>query len=344
VICPKNRQPVATPVSPQESFSTHIDRPAHTPHRPAHFQEDRAMCGIVGLFLKDAALQPRLGALMAPMLAEMTDRGPDSAGFAIYREGPARPTLSCLAPDGFEWDGAAERLARATGADVAVERIADHALLRIGGDLRAARRHLIDAEPDIAVLATGEAIEVFKGVGDPIAVARTFGLEGRSGTHGIAHTRMATESAVTISGSHPFSTGPDTCLVHNGSLSNHHRLRAFLEAQGERLQTENDSEVAAAFVSWRMRAGDTLHQALAAALERLDGFYTLTIGTRDGFAVLRDPIACKPAVLAETDQWVAMASEFRAIAPLPGVERARIWEPEPGKIYTWGRGDMAEAA
>ena len=302
------------------------------------------MCGIVGLFLKDAALQPRLGALMAPMLAEMTERGPDSAGFAIYRDGPARPTLSCLAPEGFDWDGAAERLAQATAADVTVERISDHALLRVGGDLRAARRHLIDTEPDIAVLATGEAIEVFKGVGDPMQVARTFGLAERSGTHGLAHTRMATESAVTISGSHPFSTGPDTCLVHNGSLSNHHLLRAFLAAQGERLQTENDSEVAAAFLAWRMRAGDTLHQALEAALERLDGFYTLTIGTRDGFAVLRDPIACKPAVLAETDQWVAMASEFRAIAPLPGVEHARIWEPEPGRIYTWGRGDMAEAA
>ncbi len=302
------------------------------------------MCGIVGLFLKDASLQPRLGALMAPMLAEMTERGPDSAGFAIYRDGPARPTLSCLAAQGYDWARAAASLGEAIGAEVAVEPVADHALLRVSGDLRAARRHLIDAFPEIAVLSSGEAIEVFKGVGDPMAVARRFGLEGRSGTHGIAHTRMATESAVTISGAHPFSTGPDTCLVHNGSLSNHHLLRAFLEARGERLQTENDSEVAAAFLAWRMREGDTLRQALEAALARLDGFYTLTIGTRGGFAVLRDPIACKPAVLAETDQWVAMASEFRAIAPLPGVEHARLWEPEPGVVYTWGRGDMAAAA
>ncbi|MEE4119780.1 MAG: glutamine amidotransferase [Paracoccaceae bacterium] len=302
------------------------------------------MCGIVGLFLKDAALYPRLGALMARMLAEMTDRGPDSAGFAIYRDGPARPTLSCLAPEGLDWEGVARALAGGTGAAVEVERLSDHALLRVSGDLPAARRWLIDHVPEVDVLATGEAIEVVKGVGDPMAVARTFGLAGRSGTHGLAHTRMATESAVTISGSHPFSTGPDTCLVHNGSLSNHFLLRGMLEAQGERLQTENDSEVAAAFLAWRMREGDTLRQALEAALRRLDGFYTLTIGTRDGFAVLRDPIACKPAVLAETDQWVAMASEFRAIAPLPGVEHARIWEPEPGTIYTWGRGDMAKAA
>jgi amidophosphoribosyltransferase len=294
------------------------------------------MCGIVGLFLKDPALQPRLGALMAPMLAEMTERGPDSAGFAIYRDGAPRPTLSCLGPIGTDWQAVATVLSQATGAAVEVETIADHALLRVSGDLRAARAHLIETFPQITVTASGEAIEIFKGVGDPMEVARTFGLETRSGTHGIAHTRMATESAVTISGSHPFSTGPDTCLVHNGSLSNHPLLRAFLEARGERLQTENDSEVAAAFLAWRMREGDSLKQALHAALNRLDGFYTLTIGTRDGFAVLRDPIACKPAVLAETDQWVAMASEFRAIAPLPGVENARIWEPEPGVVYSWG--------
>jgi amidophosphoribosyltransferase len=301
------------------------------------------MCGIVGLFLKDEALQPRLGALMAPMLAEMTERGPDSAGFAIYRDGPARPTLSCLGPEGFDWDEAAAALA-ATGCGVEVEPIADHALLRVTGDLRAARRALIEAHPEVNVLASGEAIEIFKGVGDPMAVARTFGLEGRSGTHGIAHTRMATESAVTISGSHPFSTGPDTCLVHNGSLSNHNLLRAFLEARGETLQTENDSEVAAAFLSWRMREGDSLRAALEAALRRLDGFYTLTIGTRDGFAVLRDPIACKPAILAETESWVAMSSEFRAIAQLPGVGTARIWEPEPGVVYSWGRDGMRAAA
>lgn len=302
------------------------------------------MCGIVGLFLKDPALQPQLGALMVPMLAEMTERGPDSAGFAVYRDGPPRPTLSCLASPGFDWHGAAASLETALGGAVTVDPVADHALLRITGDLRAARQHLIDTFPAITVLASGEAIELFKGIGDPMAVAQTFGLGGRSGTHGIAHTRMATESAVTISGSHPFSTGPDTCLVHNGSLSNHHLLRGMLEARGERLQTDNDSEVAAAYLAWRMRSGDTLRQALQSALTRLDGFYTLTIGTRDGFAVLRDPIACKPAILAETDRWVAMASEFRAIAPLPGVEAARIWEPEPGIVYTWGKDGLRAAA
>jgi amidophosphoribosyltransferase len=162
-------------------------------------------------------------------------------------------------------------------------------------------------------------------------------LEGRSGTHAIGHTRMATESAVTVAGSHPFSTGDDTCLVHNGSLSNHNRLREQLVRQGERFQTENDTEVAAAYLASRMRAGDTLKGALENGLKDLDGFYTFVVGTRDGFAVIRDPIACKPAVIAETDDWVAMASEYRAIAPLPGAEHAKLWEPAPATVYAWSR-------
>jgi glutamate synthase domain-containing protein 1 len=168
-------------------------------------------------------------------------------------------------------------------------------------------------------------------------VATRLDLAHRSGTHAIGHTRMATESAVTIAGSHPFSTGEDTCLVHNGSLSNHNRLREQLVRHGERFQTDNDTEVAAAYLTWRTRAGDNLKQALNRSLRDLDGFYTFVVGTRDGFAVLRDPVACKPAVMAETDDWVAFGTEFRALASLPGVEKARIWEPQPATVYAWSR-------
>ncbi|MEM8753544.1 MAG: amidophosphoribosyltransferase, partial [Pseudomonadota bacterium] len=194
-----------------------------------------------------------------------------------------------------------------------------------------------DHAPHVSVLGVGAAMEVFKGVGDPDAVSERLGLSGRAGLHCLAHTRMATESAVTTEGSHPFSTGADACLVHNGSLSNHNALRERLERAGERFQTENDSEVAAGYLAWRMREGDGLDQALAAAIEDFDGFYTFAVGARDGFAVLRDPIACKPAVIAETDDWVAMSSEFRAIARLPDVEHAEIWEPKPARIYSWSR-------
>ena len=210
-------------------------------------------------------------------------------------------------------------------------------MLRVSGDGAAARRWIIENAPEVTVLSVGRAIEVFKGIGEPDDVAGRFGLASRTGTHAIGHTRMATESAVTTAGSHPFSTGADTCLVHNGSLSNHNRLRLTLEAAGERFQTENDSEVAAGYLACRMRTGDGLDAALKAALRDLDGFYTFAIGSADGFAVLRDPIACKPAVMAETDDWVAMASEFRALARLPDVAHAQVWEPKPAEIYSWSR-------
>ena len=294
------------------------------------------MCGIVGLYLKTPDLEPELGRLTALMLHEMSTRGPDSAGFAVYSRGNGVAKISALSRSGeTDWAHLENELGHALGADVDVETLSDHAIFRTTGDGQAARNWLIENAPDVSVLAVGTSIELCKGVGDPDGVAQRLGLASRTGTHAIAHTRMATESAVTTEGSHPFSTGADTCLVHNGSLSNHNRLREDLRKRGETFQTENDSEVAAGYLAWRVREGDSLDAALDRALADLDGFYTFAIGTRDGFAVLRDPIACKPAVIAETDQWVAMSSEFRAIARLPGVEHAELWEPEPARIYSW---------
>jgi methylamine---glutamate N-methyltransferase subunit A len=297
------------------------------------------MCGIVGLFLKDVRLEPELGRLTAGMLSEMCDRGPDSAGFAVYgNETPGVAKICVVARNGTpDWQEVARRLGTAVGASATVETIEDHAIFKTTGDGSAARKWLIDNVPEATVLSQGHAIEIFKGVGDPDKVATRLDLAHRSGTHAIGHTRMATESAVTIAGSHPFSTGEDTCLVHNGSLSNHNRLREQLARHGERFQTDNDSEVAAAYLTWRTREGDNLKQALNRSLRDLDGFYTFVVGTRDGFAVLRDPVACKPAVMAETDDWVAFGTEFRALASLPGVEKARIWEPQPATVYAWSR-------
>ena len=297
------------------------------------------MCGIVGLFLKEEALQPDLGRLTGLMLRELCDRGPDSAGFAVYGAESRGTTKICMVNrnGAVDWSGVARRLGAAIGADVAVETVEDHAIFRTAGAGDTARKWLIDNVPGAWVLSQGQSIEIFKGVGDPAAIVERLGLTARTGTHAIGHTRMATESAVTVAGSHPFSTGDDTCLVHNGSLSNHNRLREQLARHGERFQTDNDSEVAAAYLASRLRAGDTLQGALENGLKDLDGFYTFVVGTRDGFAVIRDPIACKPAVIAETDDWVAMASEYRAIAPLPGAEHATIWEPAPATVYAWSR-------
>ena len=180
-------------------------------------------------------------------------------------------------------------------------------------------------------------MEIYKEVGKPVEVVKRFSINKMKGSHGIGHTRMATESAVTTLGAHPFSTGEDQCLVHNGSLSNHNSLRRELIRKDMVFETENDSEVAASFITHRMKGGQSLKEALESALIELDGFFTFVVGTENGFGVLRDPIACKPAVLAETSDYVAFGSEYRALTSLPSIEKAKVWEPEPATVYFWGQ-------
>ena len=295
------------------------------------------MCGIVGLFLKDPSLQPRLGTMLADMLIPMSDRGPDSAGLAIYGEavpGRAKLTVQLDAPGGFA--GLDDDLGAALGTDVGMLVRDTHAVLNVAvASLDAACAVAAGLRPGLRVMGRGETLEIYKEVGLPRDVVARFDVRAMGGTHGIGHTRMATESAVTTMGAHPFNTGPDQCLVHNGSLSNHNALRRKLRRRGVAIETENDSEVAAAYLTWRMAEGATLGEALESALDDLDGFYTFVVGTRDGFGVLRDPIACKPAVMAETDAYVAFGSEYRALVHLPGIETARVWEPEPATVYFW---------
>ncbi len=297
------------------------------------------MCGIVGIYLKNDQLNPELGGLLAAMLIEMSDRGPDSAGIALYRD-PV-PDSSCkltlhTAGD-YDWDALQKEMATHLNADVKLDVHASHAVVIAAADVASVQDWLRAQHPELRIMSAGSAIEIYKEKGLPREFVSLFKLHELNGSHALGHTRMATESAVTTEHSHPFSTGMDLCLVHNGSLSNHNRLRQVLRDEGVDIQTDNDSEVAAGYLMWRLREGDSLEEALDRALKDLDGFYTFAIGTKDGFAVLRDPIACKPAVMAETDDWVAMASEFRAIAQLPGVENARIWEPSPATVYTWGQ-------
>lgn len=295
------------------------------------------MCGIVGLFLKDKTLEPELGALIAGMLGVMCDRGPDSAGFAVYGTGaPGSIKLTVRGPEGADFVALADKLKAESGVEIAVSPRATHVVLSLPeAQQDAVRAALAKLAPEMRVVGTGSRMELYKEVGLPSDVATRFALATMSGTHAIGHTRMATESAVTTDGAHPFSTGLDQCLVHNGSLSNHAGVRRELEREGLRLATDNDSEVAAAYLTHRMKAGDTLGEALTHSLDDLDGFYTFVVGTESGFGVLRDPIACKPAVLAETDQYVAFGSEYRALVDLPGIEKAKVWEPEPGKVYFW---------
>ncbi|MBC3475664.1 class II glutamine amidotransferase [Pseudomonas taiwanensis] len=298
------------------------------------------MCGIVGLYLKNPALESQLGKLFEPMLEAMTDRGPDSAGFAIYgdevSDGWVKLTLQATTDD-YDFKELIGTIEGRLGAPLDWFQNASAVVLKIKADEALVRAALSELAPSVRIMSAGQSIEILKGMGLPAEISSRFGLSGMKGSHIIGHTRMATESAVTMEGSHPFSTGADLCLVHNGSLSNHFRLRQELKREGITFETDNDTEVAAGYLTWRLQQGDSLAQALDGALEDLDGFFTFAIGTRNGFAVIRDPIACKPAVLAETEDYVAMASEYQALASLPGIDKAKVWEPAPATLYVWER-------
>lgn len=284
------------------------------------------MCGIAGLQLRGERYRDRLGELITGMLAQLAERGPDSAGVALYGD-------TTLCPPGWS----AVSFLGADGSAVLPN-------VNIAGDVQVATAPLPagelttmvrDAVPGALVLGAGTDMAVLKGVGSPMALAESFGLAGRAGYQAVAHTRMATESAVTVAHGHPFSTHPDLCLVHNGSFANHDTIRRGLASEGIVCVTDNDSEVAAAFVGACLERGDDLEKALRRVCETFDGFYTLLVTTRTEFAVVRDAVACKPALVAETPDWVAMASEYRALLGLPGIEQAKVFEPAPEEVFLW---------
>lgn len=295
------------------------------------------MCGIAGLFIKDPILRPQLGELLAKMTSTLCSRGPDSAGFAIYGAGEeGKSKLTIAGPSEAFIRNVAERLVAAIDPKASSAVRLSHAVITLKPDDVARAIEWLSANfPETGVVSEGQRLEIYKEVGYPDDVAKAFGIATMSGTHGISHTRMATESAVTTNGAHPFSTGADQCLVHNGSLSNHASLRRELTREGAKIRTENDSEVAAGYLTHRMRQGQTLGQALKSSLDDLDGFFTFVVGTESGFGVLRDPIACKPAVMAETDRYVAFSSEYKSLTCLPDIKSARVWEPKPATVYFW---------
>ena len=296
------------------------------------------MCGIVGLLVKNAALRDQLGELMLPMLIGMTERGPESAGLAVFTEavGAGRRKFSvysgtAIAP----WADFAEAAARDLGAGATVSVQANHAVLETAAAATQVKTWLARHYPDFHLLSVGQSIDLYKDTGTPAEVAARYGFSGLQGTHLVGHTRMATETAVTPNRAHPFTAGEDFCLVHNGSLSNPYSVRRKLEPLGIKFDTDNDTEAACRFLEWRMREGDGLEAALQKGFDELDGFYTFLMGTRDELALVRDAFACKPAIVAETDDYVAISSEFRSLARLPGVKNANIFEPKPEQIYVW---------
>ncbi|OFB39995.1 glutamine amidotransferase [Mycolicibacterium sp. (ex Dasyatis americana)] len=289
------------------------------------------MCGIVGLHLRTPELYPRLGELLAAMLGEMSDRGADSAGIAVYGDPEWSPYgQGCVSVT--DVSGRPD-----LGPDVDVVQVDSTYLLSADMESEELLDLVRTACPTALISGFGPDLAVLKGVGHPRALTEAWGLAKAQGWQGVGHTRMATESAVTPSGCHPYTVGPGQCLVHNGSFANHATIRRELRRAGVEFDSENDTEVGARFVAERLAAGRDVATALKELCATFDGFYTLLVSDHDSFAVVRDAIACKPAVIAETADWVAMASEYRALAGLPGVEQARIWEPEPEVVYAWTR-------
>ena len=287
------------------------------------------MCGIVGIYLKTKKFEKNLGKMLSGMLNNMESRGPDSAGFAIYKEENKKNYKYSLCLNNTNVNDFEKKILRIL-KKAQLSQFSDHVILKTSENPKKMIKILSSNFPEVSIVGYGKSIEIFKQIGNPKDIVKKFNLESFSGTHGIGHTRMATESAITTDGSHPYSTGEDECLVHNGSLSNHNNLRRELTKKGNVFNSENDTEVAAGYVS------NSLSNTLISGLKDLDGFYTFITGTRKGFAVVRDEIACKPAVIAETENYVAIASEFQAMAHLPNVNTAKIFEPEPGIVYSWG--------
>jgi methylamine---glutamate N-methyltransferase subunit A len=292
------------------------------------------MCGIVGIRLKNADLAPRLGELVTPMLEVLASRGPDSTGVAVYhRDVPPGALKYSLCAPAADYDWAA--LLAALRFPAGLRAHGRHAVVVTAVPPERALPLLADADPAVRLFGYGSAIEVYKDVGPAAEVCARYGVAGMAGYQAIGHTRMATESAVTTEHSHPFAVAADLALVHNGSFSNYASVRRELAGQQIRFDTDNDSEVAARYIARELAAGADLTGALRGVLKAFDGFFTLLVATAGAFAVVRDSFACKPMVIAETADYVAVASEYVALADLPGVEQARVFEPMPEEIYTW---------
>ena len=301
------------------------------------------MCGVVGLLLRDRSLQPRLGELLVPMIEALDERGPDSSGIAVYAdrpptEGPPTLRLSLGADEAVDWLVLGSSLLEVAASGAELHRFGAGLVLDVPEpSLTAVQERLAAEYPQVRVLGTGWNLRVLKDTGRPTDTCARYGIAAWEGYLAVAHTRMATESAVTVLHSHPFVPARDLCVVHNGSFSNYATVRRHLVDDGVRFDSDNDSEVAARYLAGRLQFGDDLEEATRWVMKEMDGFFTLVITSAEEMSVVRDAFACKPAVVAETPAYVAVASEYRALAELPGITDAIVFEPRPEEVYTWSR-------
>ena len=307
------------------------------------------MCGIAGIIHRDGAAS--IGDELTAMLNSMKHRGPDSTGFAIY--GPADEMVivrfMLAEPNDFTGFGMDEKLERnraevesrlaKIGAEVATIQnetgYAFRATIRYGGDLKPLADYLEDI-PGCKVLSLGSSLEIIKDLGDAYTVHDQYGLAKVSGTHGIGHVRMATESDVDLASAHPYWAYPfaDVAVVHNGQLTNYHPWRRRLERMGHRFQSECDSEIIAVYLAQQLENGLPLETAMKHSQDDFDGVYTYLVATGSELGIAKDEMAAKPLVLMETENLVAMASEEVAIRALVGTE-VETRDPFEREVLTW---------
>ncbi len=275
------------------------------------------MCGIVGVFDKTGR-GTAIGEALVRMCQALYRRGPDSTGFAIYGP-PADGFVVRVDLDGPDPRPLAERVVAATRevTDVTGQERRDRSLrLTVPNDAEGKLADLLEERvPGARVFSIGRAMEIVKDLGSARDLDVRYGVSAMSGSHGIGHTRMATESRVDIAHSHPFWARPfpDIAVVHNGTITNYHQLRRRLELKGHRFSTENDSEVIAVYVADRLEAGEALDDALRASVRDLDGTFAYLISTERGVGLARDQFATKPLLYAEDDELVILSSEEVAI-------------------------------
>ena len=309
------------------------------------------MCGIAGLIHRGATAD--IGAEMTAMLQALKHRGPDSTGFALY--GPPESDNHVMrfkvaeqeeARNGFDIQRqmrerkalVEERMAELGAKIVEEDPATDYAFRTVfgfDGDLRRFADFIEDID-GVEILSLGRALELIKDLGDAGTVATQYGLQGFNGTHGIGHTRMATESDVDIRSAHPYWAYPfnDVSVVHNGQLTNYWGSRRALERRGHRFMSNCDSELIAVYIADQIDQGNDLEGAMNRSIDELDGVFTYLVATSDSLGMAKDVMAAKPMVLYESDDFIAMASEEVAIRSVFPHE-IETFDPYEGEVRVW---------
>ena len=286
------------------------------------------MCGIVGVFYKREGATGPVGQLMTDMCDQLFRRGPDSAGVALYGppiDGGLVVRVDLDRPDLDAAEGEVIAAADQVTSVKEATRVSRSLRLIVTDDAEGKLADVIEERASGArVFSIGRSMEIIKDLGMACDINQRYELGTFVGSHGIGHTRMATESRVDIAHSHPFWARPfpDISVVHNGQITNYHKLRRRLEQKGHRFATDNDSEVIAVYIADKLQAGESLDAALRASVDDLDGTFAYLISTVNGVGLARDQFATKPLLYAEDDQKVVLSSEeisIRALFPDPGL-------------------------